>query len=230
MNRKASIGQLIFLVVYVLICSTLVLFFSGDWFWLEGWIFTAWFVLTVGIITTYLYFKDPALLAERFRKTGTGGQMTWDKYVITAIRLIFIASLILMPLDAKRFNWSANFPFFLKLIGIAFLLIASFFLFRSFKDNTFLSPLIRIQTERKQQLVTTGVYGIVRHPMYLGMLLWFIGMPLLLGSYIGLALGVIMSVLFAFRAVGEERMLMREFEDYAAYKKKVKFRFIPFVW
>jgi protein-S-isoprenylcysteine O-methyltransferase Ste14 len=230
MNRKTSTGQLIFLIVYVMLCSALVLFISGDWLWLEGWIFAGWLVLTVGITATYLYFKDPALLAERFRKTGTGGQMTWDKHVITAIRLIFMASLILMPLDAKRFNWSANFPFFLKLIGIAFLLIASFFLFRSFKDNTFLSPLVRIQTERKQQLVTTGVYGIIRHPMYLGMLLMFIGIPLLLSSYIGLALGLITIVLAAFRAIGEERMLMREFEDYAAYKKKVKFRFIPFIW
>jgi protein-S-isoprenylcysteine O-methyltransferase Ste14 len=230
MDKKRPVGKLIFLIIYVLFCSFLVLFISGDWFWLEGWIFGLWLVLTVGISAGYLYLKNPALLVERFRKTGTGGQMTWDRYVITALRLMFIAALILMPLDAKRFNWSANFPFFLESIGIAFLPISSFFLFRSFKDNTFLSPLVRIQTERKQHLVTTGVYRIVRHPMYLGLVLMFFGIPLLMSSYIGLALGLIAVVLIAFRTVGEERMLMREFEDYAVYKKKVRFRFVPFIW
>jgi protein-S-isoprenylcysteine O-methyltransferase Ste14 len=108
------------------------------------------------------------------------------------------------------------------------LLLSFFFLFRSFSDNTFLSPLVRIQEERKQQLVTTGVYRFVRHPMYLGAIL--IGTPFLLGSYYGLALGLIMIVLIAMRTIGEEKMLMKEFRDYEEYKKKVRYRFLPFVW
>jgi len=230
MDRKASIGQLIFLIFYVSFLSAMILFISGDRFWLEGWILGVWLISTVSIITTYLYLKDPALLAERFRKTGTGGQMAWDRYFITAIRIIFIALIIIMPLEAKRFNWAADFPFYLKLPGVASLLMASFFLFRSFKDNTFLSPLIRIQTERTQQLVTTGIYGFVRHPMYLGILLMFIGMPLLLGSIIGSGMALIATVLLMIRTIGEENMLMEEFRDYAVYKTKVRYRFIPFIW
>jgi len=105
----------------------------------------------------------------------------------------------------------SSFPTVLKIIGVLLLLVSFYFLFRSFKDNTFLSPLVRIQSERKQHLVTTGVYAIVRHPMYLGALLMFIGAPSLLGSWVGLALGFVMTIAVAFRALGEEKMLMKEF-------------------
>src|SRR4030095_9908703 len=230
MSNKVTTGRLIFSAIHILFWPALILLISGDWSWLEGWIFGIWFVLMAVIITTYLYFKDPALLAERFRLRGTGNQKTWDNYFVFAMTIIFFAWLVLMPLDAKRLSWSVNFAFAWKIIGIAFLLLSFFFLFRSFKDNTFLSPLVRIQTERKQQVVTTGVYAIVRHPMYLGGLLMFIGTPLLMGSWFGLALGLVMTILIEFRAVGEERMLMKEFKDYADYKKKVKYRFIPLVW
>ena len=230
MNNKITAGQLIFAIIYTLFWPTLMLVVSGDWSWTEGWIFAAWFVLMVAIITTYLYFKDPALLAERFRKRGTGNQKTWDNYFLFSMGIIFFAWIVLMPLDAKRFNWSKDFPQTLKFIGIGFLLVSFFFLFRSFTDNTFLSPLVRIQNEREQRLVTTGVYGFVRHPMYLGALLMFIGTPLLLGSYVGLAIGITMIILVGVRAVGEEKMLMKELRDYKDYKKKVKYRFFPFIW
>ena len=206
------------------------LFISGDWSWFEGWLFGLWFVFMCVIITGYLYFKDADLLSERFRMQGTGNQKGWDKYFMFLIAIIFLGWMIIMPLDVKRFKWSIHFPSALKVVGAGLLLLSFFFLFRSFRDNTFLSPLVRIQTERKQHLVTTGVYSIVRHPMYLGALLMFIGAPLLLGSWIGLALGLVMTIMVGFRATGEENMLLKEFEDYSEYKKKVRYRFIPFVW
>jgi len=230
MNNKITAGQLTFATVYTLFWPTVMLALSGDWSWTEGWTFAAWFILMVAVITTYLYFKDPALLMERFRKRGTGDQKTWDNYFLFGMGIIFFCWIVIMPLDAKRFNWSTNFPQVLKFIGTGLLLLSFFFLFRSFTDNTFLSPLVRIQNEREQRLVTTGVYGFVRHPMYLGALLMFIGTPLLLGSYVGLVLGTIMIIFVGVRAVGEEKMLMKEFQDYETYKKKVKYRFIPFIW
>jgi protein-S-isoprenylcysteine O-methyltransferase Ste14 len=89
---------------------------------------------------------------------------------------------------------------------------------------------VRIQTERKQQVVSTGVYGFVRHPMYLGALLMFAGTPLLLGSAVGLALAAGMALLLAFRIVGEERVLADELEGYSDYRKRVRFRLLPFIW
>ena len=89
---------------------------------------------------------------------------------------------------------------------------------------------MRIQSERKQQVVSTGVYSFVRHPMYLAALLLFIGTPMLLGSLYGIIIGLVVLLLLVARIIGEEKMLVNELEGYADYKKKVKYRLIPFVW
>ena len=113
-----------------------------------------------------------------------------------------------MPLDAKRFHWLPHFSLWIKLIGGLLLVISFsfFFFFRAFTDNTFLSPMIRIQAERKQYVVSTGVYGFVRHPMYLGGILQFIGAPLLLGSIYGVVAGIVLLFLLAGRIIGEEKI------------------------
>lgn len=229
-NKKITTGQLIFTVIYLLFWPTLFLFLSGDWFWTEGWIFGIWFLITCTTIMLYMYFKDPSLLAERFRKPGTGSQKTWDKIFFNLITIFFLSWNIVIPLDSLRFRWTVDFPAMLKYVGCILLLLSSFFLYRSFSDNTFLSPLIRVQTERQQKLVTTGVYGFVRHPMYLGGLLMFIGAPLLMGSYYGIGIGFLVVILLAIRTLGEEKMLIEELEGYEKYKHKVKYRFLPFIW
>ena len=90
--------------------------------------------------------------------------------------------------------------------------------------------MVRVQTERKQRVVTTGVYGFVRHPLYLGCLLMLLGAALLLGSICGLVIGVLAVCLLVVRIVGEERMLVNELDGYRDYRKKVTYRLIPFVW
>jgi protein-S-isoprenylcysteine O-methyltransferase Ste14 len=170
------------------------------------------------------------LLAERYRQPGTANQKGWDRYVVYGLVLGFMLWIVIMPLDAKRYGWSADFPLWLKIIGGIGLLLSSFLFYRSYADNTFVSPLVRIQTERNQQVVSTGVYGFVRHPMSLGGMLLFIGTPLLLGSIYGVLFGVLMSFLLVARIVGEERMLVKELEGYADYRKKVKYRLFPFIW
>ena len=137
---------------------------------------------------------------------------------------------IILPLDAHRYMWTHNFPQSLEIVGALLLLLAAFFIFRTFSDNTFASPLIRVQTERKQTVISTGVYGFVRHPMYLGALLMFIGTPLLLGSLWGLVIGAVLIILMGCRTVGEEKLLVDELEGYAKYRQKVRYRFIPFIW
>ena len=142
----------------------------------------------------------------------------------------FIVWIVIMPLDAKRFGWSPAFPLWLTIVG-GVLLVGSFFLFfRSYTDNTFLSPLVRIQKDRKQRVISTGVYGFVRHPMYLGGILMFIGAPLLLGSCYGVLTGLTLTILLMARIVGEERMLSRDLECYLEYQQKVRYRLFPFLW
>jgi protein-S-isoprenylcysteine O-methyltransferase Ste14 len=228
-NKLAAV-RMVLSGLYVLIFPALILFLSGDWLWVEGWIFDIWFVGLCATTIVYLHRNDPALLAERYKQPGTGNQRGWDKYVVVGLVLGFILWIVIMPLDAKRYGWSEGFPLWLKILGGIGLLLSSFLFFRSYADNTFLSPLVRIQAERKQRVVSTGVYGFVRHPMYLGGVLLFVGTPMLLGSIYGVLIGVLISFLLVARIVGEEGMLVKELEGYREYKKKVKYRLIPLIW
>jgi protein-S-isoprenylcysteine O-methyltransferase Ste14 len=116
-----------------------------------------------------------------------------------------------------------------KALGCLMLAGSFFLFFRSYIDNTFLSPLVRVQTDRKQQVISTGVYGFVRHPMYLGGILMFFGAPVLLGSIGGIGTGLALSVLIMARIIGEEAMLTRELEGYGDYMQKVRYRLVPFL-
>lgn len=225
MDRK-----IIFALLYILLFPVLFFVLSGDVAWPEGWIFCIWFIVLCYATILYLYREDPALLEERYKQPGTGNQETWDRFVIYGIMVGFTIWIVIIPLDARRFEWSPPFPVWLEVVGLA-LLIGSFFLFfRSYTDNTFLSPLVRIQDDRKQQVVSTGVYGLVRHPMYLGGILMFLGAPLLLGSSYGFIAGLALTILLMARIVGEERMLARQLEGYREYMQKVRYRLVPFLW
>lgn len=229
-NSKLSAGQIIFAIIYILIGPILILLLSGDWLWIEGWIFNVWLILISVSTVIYLYRKDPELLRERFKQPGTGNEKVWDKYFLYGFQLLFLAWIVIMPLDAKRSEWTTNFPLWLKVLGGIGLLISFLFLYRSFTDNTFLSPLVRIQTERNQHVVSTGVYGFVRHPMYLGAIFLFIGTPILLCSQYGILIGLVGSFLLVARIIGEEKMLIEELDGYKDYRNQVKYRLIPLVW
>jgi protein-S-isoprenylcysteine O-methyltransferase Ste14 len=206
------------------------LWLSGDWLWVEGWIFTLWFFTLCGSVLFYLVRHDPALLRERFQKPGAANDESWDRIFICLLMGFFLAWILLMPLDAKRFGWSGPFPLGLQLAGGAGMILSFFFIYRSYTDNPFLSPLVRFQKERKQKLVSTGVYGFVRHPMYLGAIAWFLGMPLMAGSWAGMGIGVILTAMLVGRIFGEEKMLARKLKGYAAYRTRVKWRLVPLVF
>ncbi len=229
--KTKSLGGFIFNSLFIIILfPAIILPVSGNWFWVEGWIFSLWFDAMVLSNYVYLYLYDPALLAERSKAPGSDNQKKWDKVLLSGAYLLALAWFILMPLDAERFGWSPTFPMWLKVIGGAALLPALFLIYRATVENTFLSTMVRIQTDRKQQVISTGVYSFVRHPLYLGMLIMLIGAPLLLGSLYGAIIGLIALVALVGRIIGEEKMLVNELEGYEEYKKKVKYRLIPFVW
>jgi protein-S-isoprenylcysteine O-methyltransferase Ste14 len=216
--------------VYIAAWPALLFVLAGDARWVEGWIFCAWFLGLCGTVVVWLYRKDPALLAERYRRPGSGNQKNWDQAAVYGLVAGFALWVVVMPLDAKRFGWTAPFPVAVKAAGGVLLLVSAFLFFRAYCDNTFLSPVVRIQTERQHRIVTTGVYGFVRHPMYLGGLLMFFGAPLLLGSVLGLVVAGMLGLLLAFRIVGEERMLTQELEGYRDYQRTVRYRLVPLLW
>lgn len=230
-NNTIPVGRFIFgSIMTILIFPAVILFLSGDWLWLEGWIFSLWLDAMVLSNILYLYLKDPALLAERSKAPGSDNQKQWDKYLIIVIYFWALVWLIIMPLDAKRFGWSPLFPLWVKVLGGVALIPALYLIYQATVENTYLSTLVRIQTDRKQHVISTGVYSFVRHPLYLGCLLMTLGAPLLLGSLYGFIIGFIGVILVVGRIMGEENMLVNELEGYAEYKKKVKYRLIPFVW
>jgi protein-S-isoprenylcysteine O-methyltransferase Ste14 len=230
-TKAKSMGGFIFnSLLIIVLFPAIILPISGNWSWVEGWIFSLWFDAMVLSNYVYLYLYDPALLAERSKAPGSDNQKKWDKVILSGAYILWFAWFILMPLDAKRFGWSPAFPLWIKVIGGLALLPSLYFIFRATVENTFLSTMVRIQTDRKQQVISTGVYGFVRHPMYLGMLLMLFGAPLLLGSHFGLIISSIALIVLVGRILGEEKMLFNELEGYQEYKKKVKYRLIPLVW
>lgn len=230
-NKEMTFGRLIrSIIVTSLIFPVVILVLGGSIVWIEGWIFSLWFVAMILSTVIYMYVRDPDLLVERRKAPGSGNQKKWDVYLLYAIFVISIVWIVIMPLDAKRFGWSPTFPLWLKIIGGLLLILSIFFIFATTVQNTYLSTRVRIQSERKQQVISTGVYGFVRHPLYLGYLLLMIGGPLLLGSIVGLALGLLGIITIVVRILGEEKMLLQELASYEEYRQKVKYRLVPLIW
>jgi protein-S-isoprenylcysteine O-methyltransferase Ste14 len=134
-----------------------------------------------------------------------------------------------MPLDAVRFEWS-RMPAWLQMAGGIVLLYSFYLFYLTFRENPFLSSAVRIQKDRRQTVVTTGPYRYVRHPLYSGAFLYFLGTALFLGSWLGVLCVPIFVVMIAIRAILEERMLREQLEGYEAYMAQVRFRFIPHLW
>lgn len=228
-ETPVSFAKVTFSLLYVLAIPVLMLALSGDWHWGEGRIFSVWFIVLCYRTIFFLYRNDPALLAERFAKPGSKGQSVTDQYIVYALVIGFLLWILLIPLDAKRFAWT-GFPYWVKTLGAVALGFSYYFFFYSYKDNRFLSPLVRTQKERNQQIVESGVYSMVRHPMYLGATLFFAGSPMLMGSAIGLTIGLILIAVLVYRIRLEEELLQQEFNEYAPYQQKVPYRLIPFIW
>ena len=231
LGLKPQIPRLILVAgpIYILGVAALLLWLSGDWRWAEGWIFDIWWVCLLTALFLWLRYKDPALLAERMRMPGTGGESRSDTAILFGIKVGFLAWMVLSPLDV-RFGWLPRLPRWSEVCGGILLLPGTFFMFRALADNTFASQLVRIQSERCQHVVDTGVYAFVRHPMYLGASLWFLGSALLLGSLCGLFVAVVIIGLIVVRIFGEEKLLARDLEGYAAYREKVRSRLVPHFW
>jgi protein-S-isoprenylcysteine O-methyltransferase Ste14 len=229
-NESIPRSKLIGAFFYLLFFPAILLSFGGDWRWTEGWVYSILFYVMCSANLLYLHFKDPALLKERFGSPVQKEQKPWDKVVLLLFFLEFLVWFAIMPLDARRFHWSPVFPLWIRIAGALLLILAMALVFEALRENTFAAPVVKMQKERGQKVISTGMYGVVRHPMYAGAVLLFISTPLLLGSMYGLAIGLLLIITIAARSVGEEAMLKRELEGYSDYTKKVKWRIIPFVF
>lgn len=229
-GSRLIVPKLVTQVAGMAVVFALVLFLpAGTLAWPAAWIFLGlMFGFTIGLSIWLLRF-NPELLVERMTGVGRADQEAWDKILLAITAVVFFGWLVVMALDAGRFRWS-RVPPWLQGLG-AFLLGASFYVFfLTFRENAFLSPAVRIQTDRAHAVVSTGPYRSVRHPMYAGFVLYAVGTPLLLGSWWGLAGAALLVGIVARRAVLEERVLRARLAGYDAYMERVRYRFLPGVW
>lgn len=180
------------------------------------------------VMGLWLARHDPALLAERMRPPLQRGQKRWDQAFMGVFLALWCGWFVLMALDA-RYGWS-RVPGWAALLGAAAILISYGIIAAVFRANSFAAPVVKLQAERGHRVIDTGPYAVVRHPMYAGALPMFFGIPLLLGSWWGLAGAVLMTLLIAMRAVREERELAAGLPGYADYAQRVRWRLLPGVW
>ena len=202
---------------------------AGTLNWPGAWVFLAEFIAVSAAMVVWLARHDPGLLKERMGGPFQKGQTSWDKVFMTVMVLVWYGWLVLMALDAKRWKLS-HMPEPLIAAGAVLILIGFYVVWLTFRANSFAAPVVKIQKERGQTVISTGPYAHVRHPMYAGATLYLLGMPLLLGSWMGLAaLPFIIAALTA-RIFIEERTLREGLPGYGDYAARVRYRLLPGVW
>jgi protein-S-isoprenylcysteine O-methyltransferase Ste14 len=206
--------------------ALLTLWPAGTLAYWQAWLFLAVFTACTLAITLWLMKHDPALL-ERRTKVGPVAEAEPSQKLIQSIAsLAFVALFVVAGLD-HRYAWT-HAPVPLVVLGDLLVALGLYLVFRVFAANTFTSA--TIETAPEQQVISTGPYAIVRHPMYVGALVMLAGVPLALGSVVGLVALVPMKLAIMARAVAEERYLDAHLPGYAGYRARVRYRFVPRVW
>jgi protein-S-isoprenylcysteine O-methyltransferase Ste14 len=214
------------LVVVTLVMCALLFGSAGTIRYWQAWVYVAIFVVASVPTSVYLMKKDPALLARRMRGGPMFERERTQRIIMTFTSLGFIAILVVPGLD-RRFGWSAV-PAWAVVLGDLLVAIGFLLIFVVYRANTFTAA--TIQVAPGQTVISTGPYAIVRHPMYASGALYMFGIPLALASYWGyLALAAMMPFLL-WRLVDEERILRRDLPGYADYRRRVRYRLVPFIW
>lgn len=221
-TRKAFSG-----LVFVLLAMAALLFLPA-WtldYW-QAWVFLAVFGGSALATTLYLMKHDPELLGRRTQAGPTSEKQTNQKIIQTMTSIWFVAILIVSALD-HRFAWSPARPY-VPPVGDGLILFGMLIIFFVFKQNSFASS--TIERVPGQEVVTTGLYALVRHPMYMGAVFYLVGIPLSLGSLWGLVAVVFMMPALIWRLFDEEKFLAINLPGYTEYQNKVVYRLVPFIW
>ena len=187
------------------------------------WLFMGLLFIPMFIAGIVMMIKSPDFLKKRLNAKEKENE---QKQVILLSGLMFLAGFIIAGLN-YRYNW-IMIPNFVVIISSIIFLVAYILYAEVLRENEFLSRTIEVQ--ENQKVIDTGLYGIVRHPMYAVTILLFLSMPLVLGSIISFLIFLVYPFIIAKRIKNEEEVLERELDGYSEYKKKVKYKMIPFIW
>ena len=226
---RAKRGASFLKVVVSVAFMALVFLAAGTVRWTAFWVLLGFYLLTTGGWMLWLKRRDPALLKERMSGGRRPDIKDWDRAIIRAYTILLIVLLLLAPLDAVRFRWSRVSLGFqgLALFGM---LAAWSLIIWAFRENAFLAEYVRIQEERDHTVCSSGPYRIVRHPMYVGVILTILGIPILLGSLFALIPAILIAALFVLRTALEDRTLQKELPGYAEYARAVPWKLVPMIW
>ena len=207
-----------------LILMGLVLFLpAGTWNYFNAWLFLGLLFIPMLILGIVLFFKAPELLEKRLQSKE---KESTQKGVVAVSGLMFIGSFVLAGLDF-RFGWT-NVPVWVVAAAAAILLASYGMYGEVMRENAYLSRTVEVQ--ENQKVIDTGLYGVIRHPMYTATIFLFLAIPLVLGSWIAFAVMLLYPAAIIARIGNEEKVLEEGLQGYTEYKKKVKYRLIPFVW
>ncbi|MGZ6249310.1 MAG: methyltransferase family protein [Syntrophales bacterium] len=213
--RSSVIGTIVILALLFIPAGTLS-------YW-QGWAYVATFIICSIAYTVYLVKYDSALLKRRTEAGISHEKEPAQKVIIFFLYVFFIALVIVPPLDF-RFGWS-KVPWYVSLFGDVLLVVSFYIFYLVSKVNTYAASNVRV--EEGQKVISTGIYGLVRHPMYVGALFLIVGTPPALGSWWALLLIPPFMLVLYFRIVNEEKVLLRDLRGYAEYCAKVRWRLIP---
>lgn len=223
MTTKLFIQAVTKFLLGIILVGVLIFLPAGSLKFINGWIFVGVLFIPMLIAGIVMMLKNPDLLRKRLNAKE---KQRDQSLVIKLSGLMFILGFVLAGLDF-RFGWF-QLPRGV-VIAAAVVFLFGYILFAEvLRENTYLSRTIEVQ--ENQQVIDTGLYGIVRHPMYSATLLMFLSMPLILGSLISFVIFLVYPFIITKRITGEEDFLQKELNGYSEYKKKVKYRLVPFIW
>lgn len=223
MNKKLFIQALIKFFAGLILVGLLVFLPAGTISFVNGWIFMGILFVPMFIAGIVMMIKNPLLLQSRL---DAKEEQAEQSLVVKLSGLMFLAGFVVAGLD-YRFGWFP-LPKSVVMVAVVVFLIAYILYAEVLRENTYLSRTIEVQ--ENQKVIDTGLYGIVRHPMYSATLLLFLAMPLVLGSVYAFIIFLAYPLIIAKRLKAEEEFLEKELKGYKEYKQKVKYRLIPFIW
>jgi protein-S-isoprenylcysteine O-methyltransferase Ste14 len=211
-----------------LIVFTLLWFgIAGRVTWWQGWAFLFTFITYVSILVWRLSKLNPDLVRERNRPAAKAE--AWDRVVMGTYSVFLVVLLIVSALDGGRYVWSAV-PLGVQIIGWIFLIVAGLLVWHVMMTNAYLSSWARIQEDRGQVVIQEGMYRCIRHPMYLGIIVGFVGIPLVLSSWWAMIPSIMIVGLFVYRTYREDQMLIDGLAGYSQYTQKVRYKLLPGIW